>query len=459
MAKISITSTMRVRDGNKWYTVPQYANKIVAGSKKGLKGSPGARRRAITLMSDFLDKQGPFKHATKSGSFSKASARPDMQGSLKDFREILGIEVEPTKIGGRSAQAFMERKQRFVAGGGAGLSSMTISGDMEKAFMQQTGITGRGTVTRKGKQVETFEGRRLQYGKGKISSSEIHAFFDGVGAQYKEGFIQTLEEKFENYQLIDYVDRNKKGQPKVKVLRNAAVVLGLRSNFKTSVILGAEQSRDQRTGKVTLIITSKLSSSAMQRFEDKAKNVTEKFHKSLATNFNTKFLRYSIERFQKGSRLGTADFLAAIISIAREFEEGFKTPLVYATTFPAQMVGKITQKIMIASEADKKALPQRFISGAQITTLVQKRMAQIMPKGPLRGPPLSPTVLTERSGRFRKSVKVVPNYRKNIMTFLYDPIYKTFVDTPRNPDELIQKSLRETVQGLFARQFAIVRGN
>ena len=45
------------------------------------------------------------------------------------------------------------------------------------------------------------------------------------------------------------------------------------------------------------------------------------------------------------------------------------------------------------------------------------------------------------------------------MTFLYDPIYKTFVDTPRNPDELIQKSLRETVQGLFARQFAIVRGN
>ena len=125
---------------------------------------------------------------------------------------------------------------------------------------------------------------------------------------------------------------------------------------------------------------------------------------------------------------------------------------------PAALIGKGTIK---RGKGNRKATQsrQQFISGAQITSLVQKRMAQIMPKGPLRGPPLSPTILTERSGRFRQSVKVVPNYRKNIMTFLYDPIYKTFVDTPRNPDKLIQKSLRETVQGLFARQFAIVRGN
>ena len=42
---------------------------------------------------------------------------------------------------------------------------------------------------------------------------------------------------------------------------------------------------------------------------------------------------------------------------------------------------------------------------------------------------------------------------------LYDPIYKTFIDTPRNPDELIERSLREIVQKLFSRQFKIVRGN
>ena len=46
----------------------------------------------------------------------------------------------------------------------------------------------------------------------------------------------------------------------------------------------------------------------------------------------------------------------------------------------------------------KKA--QQFISTAQLTALVQKRLAQIMPKGPRRGPPLSADVLTERTGRY-----------------------------------------------------------
>ena len=102
---------------------------------------------------------------------------------------------------------------------------------------------------------------------------------------------------------------------------------------------------------------------------------------------------------------------------------------------------------------------QKFISTAQLTALTQKRLAQIMPKGPRRGPPLSDDILTERTGRFRKSVMVIPNYRKNMMRFMYDPIYKTFIDSPRNPDEFITRSIREVVQGLYGRQFAIVRGN
>jgi len=105
----------------------------------------------------------------------------------------------------------------------------------------------------------------------------------------------------------------------------------------------------------------------------------------------------------------------------------------------------------------KKA--QQFISTAQLTALVQKRLAQIMPKGPRRGPPLSADVLTERTGRFRKSVTAIPNYRKSMIRFIYDPIYKTFIDSPRNPDEFITRSIREVVQGLYGRQFAIVRGN
>ena len=85
-------------------------------------------------------------------------------------------------------------------------------------------------------------------------------------------------------------------------------------------------------------------------------------------------------------------------------------------------------------------------------------MGQIMPRGPRRGPPLSPNVLTERSGDFRDSVQVIPNYRRNMMSYFYDPKYGVHRDTDRNPDLLLQKSIREVVTALFSRQFAIVRG-
>ena len=110
-------------------------------------------------------------------------------------------------------------------------------------------------------------------------------------------------------------------------------------------------------------------------------------------------------------------------------------------------------------KAQNRKKSQQFISTAQLTALTQKRLAQIMPKGPRRGPPLSDDILTERTGRFRKSVMVIPNYRKNMMRFMYDPIYKTFIGTSRNPDDFVTRSIREVVQSVFGRQFLIIRGN
>ena len=101
---------------------------------------------------------------------------------------------------------------------------------------------------------------------------------------------------------------------------------------------------------------------------------------------------------------------------------------------------------------------QKFISGAQFTALVQKRMRQLMPRGPRRGPPLSPNVLTERTGEFRRSTIVAPNYRTNMIRYFYDPLYGVHRDTDRNPDELIEGSIRDVVTSLFNRQFHIVRG-
>ena len=118
------------------------------------------------------------------------------------------------------------------------------------------------------------------------------------------------------------------------------------------------------------------------------------------------------------------------------------------------LIGKGT----IKRKKSKSSASQQFISSAQLTTMLFKKLGEKMPRGPLRGPPLSPVVLTERTGRFRRSARVVPNYRRNLMNYFYDPLYGVHRDTDRNPDELIEKSIREIVVQLFSRQFNIVRG-
>ena len=81
-----------------------------------------------------------------------------------------------------------------------------------------------------------------------------------------------------------------------------------------------------------------------------------------------------------------------------------------------------------------------------------------VPKGPRRGPPLSPDVLTERTGQFRRSVRVIPNYRKNMVSFFYNPLYNVHVGTDRDPNVFVGDTIREIMLALFKRQFMIVRG-
>lgn len=100
----------------------------------------------------------------------------------------------------------------------------------------------------------------------------------------------------------------------------------------------------------------------------------------------------------------------------------------------------------------------RFISRVQLTALVKKRVADKMPRGPRRGPPLSDDVLTFRTGRFVRSINIaLLNYKKSIINYFYDPLYRVHEDSDRDPRELVENSIREVVQRRFARQFNIVR--
>ena len=146
------------------------------------------------------------------------------------------------------------------------------------------------------------------------------------------------------------------------------------------------------------------------------------------------------------------------VALAREFEEGGQTPLDVSIRFKAANNFNIKPgNINVMNSTKKMQKAQKFISGAQITALVKRRLGQQMPKGPRRGPPLSANILTERTGRFRSSIQVIPDYRRSIMNFFYDPIYKTFIGTQRDPDKFVGRTIREVVQGLYSRAFAIAR--
>jgi hypothetical protein len=107
----------------------------------------------------------------------------------------------------------------------------------------------------------------------------------------------------------------------------------------------------------------------------------------------------------------------------------------------------------------KDQQPQKVISDAQITALVQKDVEKRMPKGPLRGPPLSPTVLTYRTGMFVDSIKIIQNLRQNIMTYYYAPNYRIHERRgARAPRLLLQPSIRSVVKEIYSEKFRILRG-
>ena len=81
---IVISENYIINNGKKM-SITDYANKTSSSIKNGLQGNALARTVALRIMSDFIANRSGLKEATKSGNFSKASARPDQQGSFNAF--------------------------------------------------------------------------------------------------------------------------------------------------------------------------------------------------------------------------------------------------------------------------------------------------------------------------------------------------------------------------------------
>ena len=105
------------------------------------------------------------------------------------------------------------------------------------------------------------------------------------------------------------------------------------------------------------------------------------------------------------------------------------------------------------STATNNTKPQKFISSAQWTYLVQKRLGDSM----LSFGDAEPPDIKERSGRFRRSVQVSANYKTKLIQYTYNPLYRSLEHYGYHPELQVERSIRQVAQDLYAREFSIVR--
>lgn len=445
MTSISIVNTKIFID-NKPLT--KYLADQKAAITKAKRGNAVVRTVVLRYFSDFIAQQGLLREATKSGNFSKDSTRPDIQASLAAFKKTFGVDFAPTEITGRSAEAFAELKQRTSASRAVTLTSIQLSSDILGKFIENFNL--QRDINDKGQ--ATFTGRRID----QIPKDEILQFINR-DAKLRQEIIASIVQKFENFVIIDYLDKDRDARPKVKVLANANNILELRSLDSKTIDIVARVVKDGDGKRAYIRLEFKLSEAGYKLFIEKAADATEKFHASLSKNVSTSFIKYAIRRFDSGkAKSDVTAFLQEVISIAKEFETGSDTPVVYETQIPLQKQGNTSLKItfpVTPRQKTSKSATQTFISGIQWTVLTQRRLGETM----LRMGDPEPPELKERSGRFRQSVQVVPNYRLSLLQYNYNPLYRSLQKYGYKPDLQVETAIREVAQSLYMQRFRIVR--
>lgn len=121
-------------------------------------------------------------------------------------------------------------------------------------------------------------------------------------------------------------------------------------------------------------------------------------------------------------------------------------------------VGVISKGVLSRKEVKEKKKKkgfQKLVSDAQFSALVRQQTEKQMPRGPIGGPPLSPTILTYRTGRFVESIRVrqlLSSTKGPIAQYYYMPIYRVHEPT-RPPSEIIGRSIREVSKALYKQEF------
>lgn len=415
--------------------VKEVKKSIATGKKQNLK----VRNDVLRLFSDFIASRGPFKDASGSTKFETPSAAPDMQGSLASFEKFFGTSVTPTKVFG-GAQAYTEIKQRVSAKTSTTITSIQLTGEELTGFEQQYGLKA------KTKEVGfSYEGTSIK----DIPKEALLAYIKSQPTLMNTILVRARQ-KFENVLYINYLDKRHNTAPKITLLKDANKVLKLDSIDSPYLDITARVVSLTTRPAIRLQIGLSAAGEKQLKAGD---DITIKFHESLGKYVAQRFVQYAIDR-----KLGTvsdfSEYIRECITLANEFADSSHTPIEY-TSDRIDTSKYYTQSINLAGAATKQKSKnkQAFISNIQWTMLTQKRLGESMKRV---GEPEPPNI-KERSGRFRASVEVTANYRSNLISYTYNPLYRGLEHYGYHPELQVERAIKEVAQQLYNRHFIITR--
>jgi hypothetical protein len=440
-------------------------NDLLLRSKEAKKLA-GIRTEVTRIFSDYLSEElrkGGFggalttqqKSTFKTRTGAKGDISPDSILDLDAFEQLLkeaGIKLPPI---------LQSRILKGEALTGTSETKVTGIGDTDDIQVTSAQIGGTDKAN-----LERFKQARGSFAR--LDGDKAIDFLLAPSLKkYRDVLFASTQAKFENATLVNY--KETAANPfQVLFVPNPLQNIPLnKANLKKYFNISIRQRRanDITQGvRIEIKTNAAFAASLKKQASDITKAVIlahQKINKD--KTFRQGFLNYVKKRFtgETGqSPISTKDpaqWLAFAVAFAREFD---KNPLAIKTSVAQpnkaiQQVGGLFLKAL-EKPRERKVL-QKEITAAQLTALVYKRLGTVMPRGPVGGPPLSGTILTERTGRFRRSVQVLPQLRNNLIRFTYDPIYKTHINTPRNPDTFVGKTIREVVQGKIAQAFRLER--
>jgi len=438
------------------------AARLVSTVSSTSKEGKAARGALQTFFSDFIETKWGLGPAAKK---ARGSTAPDVISTEEEVLEVIG--VASSHLENLKAERTVELKSK-IGTSATTLTQYTVQdediGEFQTFFGGQGGQRKGSIRTATGKQLKGGGQRIIAPGRplervekynipgqkrnvfdadgniiiGNLSSASIKEWIlFGTGKTAKTLRTQITLKAKESFEINLKFDELKKGTKKKYTLYPK---LDPKKHFNYNISTGG-------------VIQVEYSSAA-------AKLATEANFFKLAGTTSKAMLRDFLDYLN--ARLRAADktqTIVTLINAVKEFQPGL-TPFVLSASMKFSKPFYKGRVSLVSKKSQRKKQPSRgiFISNVQLSAILQKRLAKVMPRfsEPQRPTPRYVT------GGLAQSFQIMANYRTGLLGYFNTPPASGYVDELNQNGWMLDKTLveptiRVITQQLFGRQFKVLR--